>query len=176
MQVAGVAFDPEQSLLIPALWDFSAINIDQSEEQINRLNCCIRKSCSIKKGGDMANRMVWEPKGLVHYFSGVLTGKELVNAVEAAHADPRFDDASYAIADFTGCTGLLVTADEDAYLVAIAGVAASNRRRSAASAFVVSDPQLFENFDRFIASPLSPPGTRRFSTLDEARRWAMPRS
>ena len=123
----------------------------------------------------MADHLVWEPDGLVHYFSGVLTGAELLRAIETAHADPRFDSAKYAIADFTACAGLRVTEEDAAILTAIAGVAARNRRRTTRSAFVVTDPALVEHFDRFIASPLSPPDTRRFTSLDEARRWAMER-
>jgi hypothetical protein len=121
----------------------------------------------------MTNRIVWETDGVVHYFSGVLTGTELLAAIETVHADHRFDYAKYAISDFSGCTGLLLTDVEPELLAAIAGAAALSRNRTSRSAFVVSNPQFFEHFDGFIESPLSPPGTRRFSTLDEARRWAI---
>lgn len=121
----------------------------------------------------MPNHITWEPKGFVHCFSGILTGKELLTAIETAHADPRFDDAKYAIADFTGCSGLLVTDEEAETLSAIAGAAASSRRRTTRSAFVVSDPQLILYFDRFIESIHAPLDTRRFSSVDEAKRWAM---
>jgi len=124
----------------------------------------------------MADRLAWESKGLVHFFSGVLTGAELLSAIEMAHADPRFDDAQYAIADFSGCTDLVVTQAESDLLSAIAGAAAKSRKETSRSAFVVSDPRLLEKFEHFIRSPLSPSDTRIFSSLEEARRWAMRRS
>lgn len=123
----------------------------------------------------MANHIVWEAHGLVHYFSGVLTGTELLAAIETAHADPRFDGAKYAISDFTGCTGLLLSDVEPELISAIAGAAALSRNKFSRSAFVISNPNFFEHFDQFIESPLSPPDTRRFSTLDEAKQWAITR-
>lgn len=122
----------------------------------------------------MPNEIHWEDEGFVHHFRGVLSGSELLRATEAAHADPRFDDAKYAIADFTACTGLVVTEEETAVLTAIAGAAARNRRSMRTrSAFVVTDPRLVAQFTGFVQNRLAPPGTRIFSTLDEAKNWAL---
>jgi len=111
---------------------------------------------------------------MIHFVSGVLAGSELLQTMETAHVDPRFDNAKFAILDLSGCTGLQVTEDEANVFASIAFAASLSRRKNSRTAIVVSDPQLFEFCDRsLINSPLAPPNARRFSSLVEAKRWAM---
>ena len=119
----------------------------------------------------MTNEVVWESRGLVHYFSGQLSAHELLQAIEFVHADPRFDLVAYAIADFSACTDLLISDEDNLHLAAITGAAALSRKQGSMSAFIVNNPKLIAFFDYFIQSGLAPDGTRRFSSLDEARQW-----
>jgi hypothetical protein len=52
----------------------------------------------------MAYEFVWEPDGVIKQFSGVVTAREFIQAVENVQGDYRFDDARYVINDLLAVT------------------------------------------------------------------------
>jgi hypothetical protein len=52
----------------------------------------------------MAYELVWEPDGVIKKFSGVVSAREFIEAVENVQGDFRFDDARYVINDFLAVT------------------------------------------------------------------------
>ncbi len=53
----------------------------------------------------MAFELVWEPDGVIKQFSGQVSAREFINAVERVQSDSRFDEARYIINDFSAMTG-----------------------------------------------------------------------
>ena len=52
----------------------------------------------------MAYELVWEPDGVIKQFSGVVSAREFIEAVENVQGDYRFDDARYVINDLLAVT------------------------------------------------------------------------
>lgn len=52
----------------------------------------------------MAYELVWEPDGVVLQFSGGVSSREFIQAVENIQGDSRYDDARYVIHDLLGVT------------------------------------------------------------------------
>ena len=52
----------------------------------------------------MAYELVWEPDGVIKQFSGVVSAREFIQAVENVQGDYRFDDARYVINDLLAVT------------------------------------------------------------------------
>lgn len=59
----------------------------------------------------MAYELVWEPDGVIKQFSGTVSAREFVEAVENIQGDFRFDDARYVIADLSSVTKHEITED-----------------------------------------------------------------
>ena len=52
----------------------------------------------------MAYELVWEPDGVIKQFSGGVSAREFIQAVENVQGDYRFDDARYVINDLLAVT------------------------------------------------------------------------
>lgn len=48
----------------------------------------------------------WEPRGLHTDYAGDTSGEEILSSVLALSSDPRFDDLTYIIGDFSKSTGI----------------------------------------------------------------------
>lgn len=59
----------------------------------------------------MAYELVWEPDGVIKQFSGTVSAREFVEAVENIQGDFRFDDARYVINDLSSVTSHEITED-----------------------------------------------------------------
>ncbi|PKO42264.1 MAG: hypothetical protein CVU31_14595 [Betaproteobacteria bacterium HGW-Betaproteobacteria-4] len=59
----------------------------------------------------MAYELVWEPDGVIKQFSGTVSAREFVEAVENIQGDFRFDDARYVINDLSLVTSHEITED-----------------------------------------------------------------
>lgn len=53
----------------------------------------------------MAFELVWEPDGVIKQFSGQVSAREFIQAVERVQGDSRFDEVRYIINDFSAMTG-----------------------------------------------------------------------
>jgi hypothetical protein len=52
----------------------------------------------------MAYELIWEPDGVIKQFSGIVSAREFIQAVENVQGDYRFDDARYVINDLLAVT------------------------------------------------------------------------
>ena len=59
----------------------------------------------------MAYELVWEPDGVIKQFSGTVSAREFVEAVENVQGDFRFDDVRYVINDLSSVTKHEITED-----------------------------------------------------------------
>lgn len=58
-------------------------------------------SIHVMQDGPVAVEYIWEPRGVVKRFVGVVTAQDFVASVEAVAADPRFDQLRFVLNDFT---------------------------------------------------------------------------
>lgn len=116
---------------------------------------------------------VWEPKGLVRCFHGVVSLKQVARSDEEVQSSPVFDDLRYLIDDFLDCVNVVdidpATIHE---LAAIAAVAV--RRPGQFRHAVVSRLREVEDLAKsFADSGFATYLVRHFEQLDDARRWVM---
>ncbi|KXB31638.1 hypothetical protein AT959_04545 [Dechloromonas denitrificans] len=119
----------------------------------------------------MAYEVDWEPEGLLKRFSGFVSGREFIQAVEQTQADPRFDEAHYVINDFSEASGHSLSEETLTQISAINyGAHASNP--NCRIVYVTTDESLKERVRQvLIASNMSSYQTEVCPSLAEARDW-----
>lgn len=67
---------------------------------------------------------IWEKKGVVKKFQGVVTGGELLQSVIDVEEDPRFDEIHYVLNDFLEMDDLVLSEKEISQIASIDKAAA----------------------------------------------------
>lgn len=119
----------------------------------------------------MAYEVEWEPEGLLKRFSGVVSGREFIQAVEQTQADPRFDEAHYVINDFSAVSEHGLSEETLTQISAINyGAHASNP--NCRIVYVTTDEALKERVRKvLVSSDMSSYQTEVCPSLGEARDW-----
>ncbi len=121
----------------------------------------------------MPNKAVWEPKGLYREFSGIVTSREILQAVLRVYGDPRFDELKYVINDFSQVEG--VELDElNIKKVAYLDKASARSNPKIKIAFVTQNEAFYEYaalYSKFVED--LPWQTEVFPSLEQAREWVM---
>jgi hypothetical protein len=113
---------------------------------------------------------VWEGKGVVIRYTGVVTSGEMSNAAERVQASAKFDNIQYVIHDFTECESLSVASFELTTMVARASVAVEKRKVFAA-AFVGKIPALVDAFRHIKSVGAYERDLEIFTSLPDARNF-----
>jgi hypothetical protein len=119
--------------------------------------------------------MFWEPpNAFLCSFHGMVSAAELSSATNDFYSDPRSDNTTITIWNFSEMTGFDVE-ETDAAEIAATDFAASIYLRPIKSAFIVCDPD-FSNLVRLYIDEMKHYGShwtnRLFESIDEARKWA----
>ncbi|PKO37027.1 MAG: hypothetical protein CVU33_15330 [Betaproteobacteria bacterium HGW-Betaproteobacteria-6] len=119
----------------------------------------------------MAYELVWEPDGVIKQFSGTVSAREFVEAVENIQGDFRFDDARYVINDLSLVTKHEITEDVLTEVAVLQyGAFASNP--NCRVVFVTTDEQLAERVRNVPAvADLVSYQTEVCPTVSAARDW-----
>ena len=119
----------------------------------------------------MAYELVWEPDGVIKQFSGTVSAREFVEAVENIQGDFRFDDARYVINDLSLVTKHEITEDVLTEVAVLQyGAFASNP--NCRVVFVTTDEQLAERVRKVPAvADLVSYQTEVCPTVSAARDW-----
>lgn len=119
----------------------------------------------------MAYELVWEPDGVIKQFSGVVSAREYIEAVESVQGDYRFDDARYVINDFLAVTKHELSEDVLTEVAVLQyGAYASNP--NCRIVFVTTEPALATRIRNTPAvAGLVSYQTEIFPTVSAARDW-----
>jgi hypothetical protein len=110
----------------------------------------------------------WRRHSLYKRFVGHVTAQELIRSVELTHNDPRYDELSYSVNDFSDAElGLLN--DEQFLAVAAATIGAGYSNHKLRIVLILSDPRALRLAGQF--ATLSPFETRVFPTRALANAW-----
>ncbi|HEX5784953.1 MAG TPA: hypothetical protein VFY35_09525 [Burkholderiaceae bacterium] len=110
----------------------------------------------------------WQRHFLYKRFVGHVTAQELIRSVELTHNDPRYDDLSYSVNDFSDAE-LGQLSDEQLMLVAAATIGAGYSNRKLRIVLILSDPRALRLAGQFAA--LSPFETHVFPDRAQANAW-----
>lgn len=121
----------------------------------------------------MGYEIHWEsPRGVIKRLFGLVTGDELLASAVQVEADPHFDTLRYVINDFRDCTGLSVEAHQIEEMAAIDSVAAFTNPQINI-AIVATLPEILVGADAYAMDPATVFPTRVFTSMDEAKAWAL---
>lgn len=120
----------------------------------------------------MAYRLAWEPNGALKSFHGFVTSDEFSASIAAFQGDARFDTARYSINDFSDVDGHNIT-EGDVRRFAAFAVGAFHSNRRIRIAVVTSDPGIRALVELYASPGLAPFPVGIFTTVAEARGWAM---
>ena len=120
----------------------------------------------------MSFNLLWEERGAVKHFSGYVTAEEIQAATIRVEASERFDSCRYVINDFSACTGTSVNHDVIKEIAVVDGGAMWTNPHIRV-AVVTTMPEIIEMAEAYASSPYHSYPTRIFSTMQEARIWAM---
>jgi hypothetical protein len=120
--------------------------------------------------GAVSYEIIWEPRGVIKRFSGLMTGNEMIQSVVDVEKDARFDELRYAINDFLGVTGISLTKDcVEEISVMDKGAACTNPHIR--NAVVATHPEIIALANEYANSNLNAYPTKIFPSLAEARSW-----
>lgn len=119
----------------------------------------------------MAYEFVWEPEGVIRQFSGTVSAREFIRAVERVQGDARYDDMRYVINDFLAVAE--PTFDEDAFTeLAVLHYGAHASNPNCRVVFLTTDNALASLVRKVLQNgPVVSYQTEVFPTLVEARDW-----
>ena len=118
----------------------------------------------------MSYEIIWEARGVLRRYAGVLPLRELVESTRACQADPRFDVIRYAISDFTDVERADFV-EEDLANVAALQFGAYHTNPNIRAALVIPQPALQNLLGRYTNAALTPYRMRVCERLEEARAW-----
>ena len=119
----------------------------------------------------MAYEIVWEPPyGVIKHFSGLVTGKEILAAVEEVGANENLDRLRSLINDFSNCRSISITDQELEEVSAIHSASFLQNPRIHV-AFVATEVDVVSAASAFSRSPFNSCPTRIFSSIEDARDW-----
>lgn len=114
----------------------------------------------------------WKKNGIFKKFTGLVTGREILESSIEVEKDPRFDDLEYAISDFCHAESVETTKEEMEVLKAIVCAAAltNSNIRLAIVACHAETRALAKEYIK--ALDQDPHITRIFDSLEDAHHWA----
>ena len=117
----------------------------------------------------MAYTMEWENKGVYWKYSGIVTGKEIVEGSTAIYGDSRFDSLAYKLVDFLDVQNVEMDKTEVA-LIAYQHQAAERSNPYIKNAIVIkSDNTLANKFAEFFTG--SSWQVQVFYDIESANEW-----
>lgn len=120
----------------------------------------------------MPRQTILEEYGFLTRWWGTVTAAELIQMQEEAHANPKFDSVHYSIHDFSECDAIVFEQSSVEYMAAI-DAAASKTNSTIKIAIVAANPDVVRGVNGYQSAGLNPFPLRFFSSLDEARAWAI---
>lgn len=118
----------------------------------------------------VAYTITWEPHGVCRNFTGVATGKDLLDGQKILHGDSRYYDTKYEILDFLEATDCTITSvDAENHLANHIGAATTVRKRVVG--VVATHPRIIALAEGYGTHPASPQPLKLFSTVEDARAW-----
>lgn len=118
----------------------------------------------------MSYELIWEPRGVVKRYYGVLTSTDLVEPVERTEADPRFDALRYVINDFVAVERLELAPFDVEYVAAVDHAAAKSNH-NIWIAVVTTASDVIALVERYGELSQDAYPTRVFETMTQARAW-----
>ena len=114
----------------------------------------------------------WQNHGIAWTYSGVLTGKELLNSNLEIFGDERFDDIRYQIVDLTAVDSIEVTEKHMRKIAHLEMAAARTNPRMHVAVVTTSEDGtgITETYNGYTAER-SPWVTQIFCILAEAKAW-----
>ncbi|MCX2862513.1 hypothetical protein OOZ63_11735 [Paucibacter sp. PLA-PC-4] len=118
----------------------------------------------------MSYEVVWEPRGALKRFEGVVSSADLIRSVVETEADARFDSLRFVINDFRDVSRIDFDA-EDVSEVATIDLGASRTNPSIRIAVVATNAEVIALAEHYANSPLNVYPTQIFATMEAARAW-----
>lgn len=119
----------------------------------------------------MSYKNIWEEEGLYRIFSGVTSGVEVLDANLSLHGDPRFDNISYVLNDFSQIEDFKVS-DMEITLIANIDSAAEKSKADLKIAIVATFIPLLEWISKYAEKMVnSCYEVKLFDNLEDARQW-----
>jgi len=117
----------------------------------------------------MAHILEWETKGVYWKYSGIVSGKEIVESSTAIYGDPRFDTLKYKLVDFLDVETIKMDNDEVALIAHQHRAAEKSNPRIKNAIVIKSNSDLTDRFVAFFSK--SSWQVQVFQNLDEANTW-----
>lgn len=127
------------------------------------------------RGDGMSHQLVWEPEGILVCYYEHLTIAEVARVTQLYQADERYESLRYIVHDCLQCTGASYSTEILLELAATDGVA-SRQNPDTRIAIVATHPEVVAIAREYIATGMNRHEVRLFSSIDEARQWAMAES
>lgn len=118
----------------------------------------------------MSYELIWEPRGVIKRYYGVLTSTDLVEPVERTEADPRFDRFRYVINDFLAVERMELAPFAVEHVAAV-DHAAAKTNQNIWIAVVTTASEVIELVERYAELSRNAYPTRVFDTMEQARSW-----
>jgi len=119
----------------------------------------------------LAHNNNWESDGLYRIFTGKVTGEEILTSNLELQGDPRFDDISYVLNDFTAIVDFDVT-DIDVTKIAVMDDVAAKSNPDINIAIVATLEPFIKWVNVFIDSMKGTPfECTLFDRVEDARKW-----
>lgn len=128
----------------------------------------------MREGSVMSYELIWESRGVIKRYFGVLTSTDLVEPVERTEADPRFDDLRYVINDFLAVERLELAPFDVEYVAAVDHAAAKSNH-DIWIAVVTTASDVIAVVERYADLSQNAYPTKIFDTMAQARAWLVDR-
>jgi hypothetical protein len=120
----------------------------------------------------MSYENIWEKRGVYRKYSGRVTGKEILRAVQAVEGDARFESVRYVINDFLDVTEQDIS-PEDIKIIAAIDNAAALTNPDIRVAVVATMEAIQKMAALYIELSIETPYLcEMFTSLSEGRGWA----
>ncbi len=121
----------------------------------------------------MPFKTIWEDRGVLFDFIGVVTAQEIVNAQELFYGDERSDSSKYILFDISSIEQLLI-GKQDINLFAARDAGASKSLLSLKVALIAKDQNMKSLLQKYIEVSLTVNSSWTFEIFDDivdARKW-----
>jgi len=130
----------------------------------------------------MAFELIWQAKGVIFLYSGVVTTEDALVSNEIYYGDPRADDTEYQIVDFSRALQISVEADDIDTIAAMDTVHFStniNHKYHIRKIAFIGEEALIKQIRQLYQSVLTDLGANLqvgfFRNLQHAQKWASER-
>lgn len=118
----------------------------------------------------MAYGVKWVQGGFVVTWHGATTSKELIQFINEAHADMRWDSVRFAVHDYSLCTKIISNPD-DMEMVAALDKAGALTNPNIGVGIIAMQPVLVEMIQGYKESGLAPYPIELFSKWEDCIQW-----